>query len=210
MAFVYLITIILWISAEIAMFGAVGSAVGVLLTIIGIFVTGMIGISLLRSQGRHITGALQAQLARGEAPVASLAAGVSILSGAVLMLIPGYLTDAAGLVLFLPGIRTIVGALLLKRMTARGSVMMGGRMPFGVGTPFGPPPGAQPSPEFGSQRGFGPRRGSGPKRGPGMESGPDHHGGDIIEGDFEERSPGAPPIDGPTDTPTDTPTETKD
>lgn len=187
MAFVYLITFILWIWAEIAMFVALGSAVGVLLTLIGIFVTGMIGISLLRSQGRRITGALQAQLARGEAPVASLADGVSVLVGAILMLIPGYLTDAAGLVLFLPGIRTIVGALLLKRMTARGSFMMGGRMPFGFGTAFGHPPGTRPGP------------GSGPGSGPHRRPGPEQHGDDIIEGDFEERSPGAPPIDRPVD-----------
>jgi len=164
-AFVYLIAIILWIWAEIAMFVALGSAVGVLLTLIGIFVTGMIGISLLRSQGRRITGSLQARLARGEAPVASLADGVSVLVGAVLMLIPGYLTDAAGLVMFLPGIRTIFGALLLKRMTARGGFSMGARMPFG-----------EPS---------------GNRQRPGANDGTD----DIIEGDFEERPNHSTPID---------------
>ena len=47
---VYLIGFILWIWAEIEVFVALGSAAGVLLTLIGIFVTGMIGISLLRSQ----------------------------------------------------------------------------------------------------------------------------------------------------------------
>lgn len=186
MAFVYLITVILWIWAEIAAFVALGSAAGVLLTLIGIFVTGMIGISLLRAQGRRIAGALQAQLARGEAPVASLADGVSVLFGAVLMLIPGYLTDAAGLVMFLPGIRTIVGALLLRRMTARGGFMMGGRMPFGVGTAFGGPAGARRGPGPGS----GPGSGPGDGLGDGLGS-----GGDIIEGDFEERSNSATPID---------------
>lgn len=179
MAFVYLITIILWIWAEIMMFGAVGSAVGVLLTLIGIFVTGMIGVSLLRSQGRRITGSLQAQLARGEAPVASLAAGVSVLVGAVLMLIPGYLTDAAGLVLFLPGIRTFVGALILTRIAARGSFMMSGRMPFGTGAPFGRSPGNRQN----RHAGYGPgdRPGDRPEERPGDST------DDIIEGDFEER-----------------------
>jgi UPF0716 protein FxsA len=169
---VYLIGFILWIWAEIEVFVALGSAAGVLLTLIGIFVTGMIGISLLRSQGRRITGSLQAQLARGEAPVASLAAGVSVLVGAVLMLIPGYLTDAAGLVLFLPVIRTIVGALILKRITARGSFTMGARMPFGGRGPFGDPPG-NPSPPP-----------------PGRNTATD-----IIEGDFEERPANTTPID---------------
>ena len=42
-------------------------------------------------------------------------------AGAVLMLIPGYITDAMGLVLFIPGIRTIIGASLISRMMRRGS-----------------------------------------------------------------------------------------
>ena len=133
MAFVYLITVILWIWAEIAAFVALGSAAGVLLTLIGIFVTGMIGISLLRAQGRRIAGALQAQLARGEAPVASLADGVSVLFGAVLMLIPGYLTDAAGLVMFLPGIRTIVGASRTSKVCGSCRCRAGGGREAGIG-----------------------------------------------------------------------------
>ena len=171
MPIVYIIGFILWIWAEIEVFVALGSAAGVLLTLIGIFVTGMIGISLLRSQGRRITGSLQAQLARGEAPVASLADGVSILFGAVLMLIPGYLTDSIGLVLFLPGIRTLIGALILKRISARGSVMMGGRMPVGRGMSFGHRQGDRHPPH---QR---------------------DDSNDIIEGDFEERPADRKPID---------------
>ena len=64
MPFVYLIAIFLWIWAEIEAFVALGDTVGVLLTLIGIFVTGMIGISLLRSQGQRIAGELQATRTR--------------------------------------------------------------------------------------------------------------------------------------------------
>ena len=130
MPFVYLIAFFLWIWAEIEAFVALGDTIGVLLTLIGVFVTGVIGISLLRSQGRRIAGELQMQLVRGEAPVAKLAAGVSSLVGAVLMLIPGYLTDLCGLVLFLPVIRTLAGAIILKRIAARGSFKMRGGMPW--------------------------------------------------------------------------------
>lgn len=179
MPIVYLIGFILWIWAEIEVFVALGSAAGVLLTLIGIFVTGMIGISLLRSQGRRITESLQAQLARGEAPVASLAGGMSILVGAVLMLIPGYLTDAIGLLLFLPGIRTVIGALILKRISARGSVMMGGGMPFASGMSFGHRPGNRRP----------------PSRDAGMGTKMGDEAGDIIEGDFEERPTDRKPID---------------
>lgn len=172
MPIIYLLGFILWIWAEIEVFVALGSTAGVLLTLIGIFVTGMIGVSLLRSQGRRITSSLQAQLARGEAPVASLADGVSVLAGAVLMLIPGYLTDAAGLVMFFPGVRTIMGALILKRLSRGGRFMMGGRMPFGGAAPFG---------HHASDHE--------PQRAQKDTS------EDIIEGDFEERPAHHTPLD---------------
>ena len=122
----------LWVWAELAALVAIGGEVGFLLTIAGIFGTAMVGIWLLRNQGRAIMSSLQAQLARGETPVASLAAGISIMAGALLMLIPGYLTDAIGLVMFLPIIRTLIGASLLKWLTSRGRFMMRGGMPFGT------------------------------------------------------------------------------
>ena len=115
-----LLFLALWAWAELAVFIAIGSEIGALLTIIGIAVTAVVGLSLLRSQGRAVMASLQQKVARGEAPVASMADGAAIAAGAVLMLIPGYITDAMGLVLFIPGIRTIIGASLISRMMRRG------------------------------------------------------------------------------------------
>ena len=163
----------LWVWAELAALVAIGGELGVLLTIAGIFVTAMVGIWLLRNQGRAIMSSLQAQLARGEAPVASLAAGTSIMAGAVLMLIPGYLTDAIGLVMFLPVIRTLIGASLLKWLTRRGGLMMRGGMPFGTA------------------RSDFRRTGDNPMRG--NTNQPEEE--DVIEGDFEERQPDGKKLD---------------
>ena len=183
MALLFIIGIILWIWAEIAAFIAIGGEFGAILTIIGIFVTAMIGMWLLRTQGRAVTASLQGQLSRGEAPVHSMAAGVSILGGAVLMLIPGYLTDAAGLVMFMPVIRTVIGAMLLKWVTARGSVMMRAGGPCGGG-PFG-----------GSGQGFGGQGFGGQGFGP-QGAGPGNaDDDDIIEGEFEERDRSSRRID---------------
>ena len=128
-----LIFLALWAWAELAVFIAIGSEIGVLLTIIGIVVTAMVGIWLLKSQGRAILTTLQHKIARGETPVASMADGAAIAAGAVLMLIPGYITDAMGLLLFVPGIRTFFGAGLISRMVSRGT----GRFSFqaGMGQP---------------------------------------------------------------------------
>ena len=184
MALLFIIGIILWIWAEIAAFIAIGGEFGAILTIIGIFVTAMIGMWLLRTQGRAVMSSLQGQVSRGEAPVASMAAGVSILGGAVLMLIPGYLTDAAGLVMFMPVIRTVIGAMLLKWVTTRGNVMMRAASPFGDRSSGATGKG------FGNQgfdtHGFG-----------SQQTGPGNEGDDdIIEGEFEERDRPPRRIDG--------------
>ena len=163
----------LWVWAELAALVAIGGELGVLLTIAGNFVTAMVGIWLLRNQGRAIMSSLQAQLARGEAPVASLAAGTSIMAGAVLMLIPGYLTDAIGLVMFLPVIRTLIGASLLKWLTNRGGFMMRGGMPFGAGRS-----------DFHWTN-------DNPAQGNTYRTEKD----DVIEGDFEERHPDSKQLD---------------
>lgn len=181
-ALLYIIGIILWIWAEIAAFIAIGGELGVILTIIGIFVTAMIGMWLLRTQGRAVIASLQGQVARGEAPVASLAAGVSVLGGAVLMLIPGYLTDAVGVLMFMPVLRTIIGAALLKWVTTRGRFMMRAGAPFG---------GASFSQQDFGQRGFS-QQGSGR-----AEPGPHKaDSDDIIEGEFEEHDRPQRRIDG--------------
>ena len=86
MPLLFIIGFFLWVWAELAALVAIGGEVGVLLTIAGIFVTAMVGMWLLRTQGRVIMSALQAQLVRGGTPVDSLADGVSVMGGAVLML----------------------------------------------------------------------------------------------------------------------------
>lgn len=173
MALLLIIGFFLWVWAELAMLVAIGGEAGILLTIAGIFVTAMIGMWLLRNQGQMIMSSLQAQISRGEAPVASLAAGVSVMAGAVLMLIPGYITDGIGLVMFMPVIRTIIGACLLKAMTSRGQMMMRGGRSF-ASRGFG-----------GSWSGMAGRRRR--REDSPFQQNPHSNDDDVIEGDFEER-----------------------
>lgn len=109
---------------------------------------------------------LAPQLLRGADPARLVARRGALALGCVFVLIPGYLSDLAGLTLLLPGVRRIwtplVGVLLrqgLKRMPggmpppgAGGASPFGfgdlsgqespfgGGAPFGPGGPFGPPP----------------------------------------------------------------------
>lgn len=186
MPLLFIIGFFLWVWAELAMLVAIGGEVGVLLTIAGIFVTAMIGMWLLRTQGRKIMSSLKTQLARGEAPVASLADGVSVMGGAVLMLIPGYVTDGIGLVMFLPVIRTIIGAWLLRAITRRGHVMMRGG-PLGGGSFGGTSFGNRWANMAGQNR---------PDNENDFRAKPEPDD-DVIEGDFEERHTDQDKLDKP-------------
>ena len=57
---------------------------------------------------------VRSDLAKGHAPVVSIADSISLVIGGGLMLIPGYVTDGIGLLLFIPGFRTMAGMYLLQ------------------------------------------------------------------------------------------------
>lgn len=95
----------------------IGREIGGLLTILGIVFTAVIGITLLKQQGMRVVNRIKTAIGDGQTPVTSISDGVSLIFGAILMLMPGYVTDAIGLILFVPGIRTIAGIYFLKWVT---------------------------------------------------------------------------------------------
>ena len=174
MGLIIIFGLLMWGWAEMAAFIYIGSEIGGLLTLLGVFVTAIFGIALLKRQGLSVLNRIQADLAKGRAPVTSIADSISMLVGGALMLIPGYVTDAIGLLMFLPGIRTLAGVYLLqwmaksKRFTGFTNIGSG---PFGdaaSGNPASGTAGHQHSP-FNKQQHK--------KR----------EDDDIIEGEFEER-----------------------
>ena len=114
MGLAYLIIFLIWGWAEMSAFIFVGNMVGGLLTLLGIFFTAIIGIALLKQQGMAVLTRIRTEMRDGQAPVTSVADSVALAVGGILMLIPGYVTDAIGLLLFVPGIRTIAGVYLMQ------------------------------------------------------------------------------------------------
>ena len=80
----------------------VGGIIGVWATIGLVFLTGITGVTLLRLQGFRLLAQLQERLNRGEMPAAELLEGVALLVGGILLLTPGFVTDAVGFSLLLP------------------------------------------------------------------------------------------------------------
>jgi UPF0716 family protein affecting phage T7 exclusion len=116
MGLIIILGLLTWGWAELSTFAYIGSEIGGLLTLLGVFVTAIFGIALLKRQGLSVLSRIQTDLAKGRAPVTSIADSISMVVGGALMLVPGYVTDALGLLLFLPGIRTLAGIYLLQWM----------------------------------------------------------------------------------------------
>ena len=116
MGLILLFGIILWGWAEITAFIYIGSEIGGLLALLGIFGTAIIGLSLLKSQGGAVMAKIRIELAQGRAPVSSIADSLSLATGGILMLIPGYVTDGIGGLLFVPVLRTIAGGWILHQL----------------------------------------------------------------------------------------------
>ena len=126
-----LFVFILWGWAEMSASIYIGGEIGGLFTLLGIFFTAIIGLSLLKSQGSAVMTKIRTDLAKGLTPVGSVADSISLAVGGILMLIPGYVTDAIGVLLFIPGLRTIAGAWMLHQLVTnnrfRGFFHVGGQ-----------------------------------------------------------------------------------
>jgi UPF0716 protein FxsA len=142
MGIFFLLGFILWGWAEMSAFIYIGGEIGGLFTLLGIFVTAIIGLSLLKNQGGAVMTRIRADLTQGRAPVGSIADSISLAVGGILMLIPGYVTDFIGILLFIPGLRTIAGAWILHQLVTnnrfKGFVHVGGQARGGGQGGFAP------------------------------------------------------------------------
>ena len=127
---------------EIWVFIEIGGRLGALTTIAIVVLTAIVGTALLRQQGYAVLARVQASMAANQMPVAAVFDGLCLLVAGALLLTPGFVTDAMGLLLFVPVVRQVVGRWLLRRIIASGGLRINGG-PGGRGTeqPDGPVPG---------------------------------------------------------------------
>ncbi len=102
---------------EIALFIKVGGWLGLWPTLAIVVLTALIGSSLLRAEGLATFTELKRRLARGEDPEVALAHGALILAAGLLLLTPGFFTDAIGFALLVPAVRSAVIRWALRRLT---------------------------------------------------------------------------------------------
>ena len=102
---------------EIAGFVVVGSEIGALATVGLVIATTILGSVLLRIQGFGIMTRIRETMEKGGEPGRDLVHGFMVMLAGVLLFLPGFVTDAIGLVLFIPPVRDLAWKFLSKRIT---------------------------------------------------------------------------------------------
>ena len=109
-----LLTIILIPVIEIYLFIKIGSQIGAFNTISLIFITAIVGIIYARYQGLSTLKSGLSQMMKNELPAYELISGTAIAFAALLLIIPGFATDAFGFLLLFPLTRRLIFGKLSK------------------------------------------------------------------------------------------------
>ena len=148
----------------------VGEAIGGWLTFVLLVVLSLLGLALVKREGRRSWAALSKALRSGDMPAREIADTLLVLVGGVLLLTPGFVTAVVGLFFLLPFTRPVTRRWL--------ELAVGRRL---LRTPGVPPSMGGPSGGSSSAgRPSGPRPGTGGSTGTGKPP-PDD---DIIEGEI--------------------------
>lgn len=102
-----LLLFILGSLVELYLFITIGTNLGFGLTISIIFVTTILGAAIIKSQGRQALSRLQQAVGRGQIRQPEATKGLLVLVAGFLLFMPGFLSDAVGLALLLPPVRTL-------------------------------------------------------------------------------------------------------
>ena len=97
-----LITLICLTIIEIYLFISIGSEIGAVTTILLIFSTAIIGVYYARYEGLKTLKSGFVQLSKNEPMGYEILSGAGIAFAALLLIIPGFLTDLMGFLLILP------------------------------------------------------------------------------------------------------------
>ncbi|KAF0819483.1 MULTISPECIES: FxsA family protein [unclassified Cytobacillus] len=112
-------------AAEIGVLLLSGNTIGLWPTLAVILLTGVLGAYLAKRQGLETIRKIQDQLRFGQMPGDAILDGACILIGGVLLLTPGFITDALGFTLLLPPARKVLKNILyqgLKKWMNKGTI----------------------------------------------------------------------------------------
>jgi UPF0716 protein FxsA len=116
---VALLLFVCWCVAEIYVAIKIAEAIGVLAMLLLLIAAWPIGFWALRSQGRIAWRRLGDAVAERRPPGREVLNGALVLLGGMLLMGPGFITDALGVVLLLPPTRAIARVALARNLRSR-------------------------------------------------------------------------------------------
>ena len=112
------LSIILIPVIEIYLLIKIGSKIGAILTIFLIFTTAVVGIYYAKYEGLNTLKSGFAQLSKNIPPSYEMISGAAIAIAALLLIIPGFLTDVVGFLLIFPLTRKLIFKKLSSKLKA--------------------------------------------------------------------------------------------
>ena len=100
---------------EIFLFIKIGSQIGAISTISLIFITAFLGIVYARYEGFNTLKSGMSQIIKNEIPIYEIISGAALAFAALLLILPGFATDALGLLIIFPPTRR----LFLKKVSTK-------------------------------------------------------------------------------------------
>ena len=92
---------------EIYLFIKIGSQIGAFNTISLIFITAIVCLYYAKYEGLNTLRSAVGQIVKNELPIYEIISGAALAFAAILMILPGFLTDVAGLLIIFPWTRKI-------------------------------------------------------------------------------------------------------
>jgi UPF0716 protein FxsA len=87
---------------DILLLFVVADIIGPVETVLLVVLTGLVGMLLVRAEGRHTLNKIQRKLAQGELPTDELIDGGLLIASGAFLLTPGVITDLLGFLLVVP------------------------------------------------------------------------------------------------------------
>ena len=109
-----LLGIILAPIIEIYLLIKIGSQIGAITTILLIFTTAIIGVYYAKYEGLNTLKSGFIQISRNESPTYEVMSGAAIAFAALLLIIPGFITDILGFLIIFPLTRKLIFNRLVK------------------------------------------------------------------------------------------------
>lgn len=108
---------------EIALFILVGGWIGLWATLALVIIAGVAGVALMRGAGADASIRIRSSMAQDSDPSGQIVRMAMRFIAGMLLVVPGFLTDAVALVLLVPQVQNAAFAALRRRARMSGTVM---------------------------------------------------------------------------------------